>query len=56
MNRPVHDHVAIEDIPWDEIAFPTVKQTMELYLEDREKQDIKTRVFDIQYSDRLKKH
>lgn len=45
----------IEDIPWDDIAFPTVKQTMELYLEDRAKQKIETRVFDIQYSDRLKK-
>jgi len=46
----------IADIPWDEIAFPTVKQTMELYLEDREKQNIQTRVFDIQYNQRLKKH
>ena len=46
----------IEDIPWDDIAFPTVKQTMELYLEDRKNNKIETRVFDIQYSDRLKKH
>lgn len=45
----------LADIPWDQIAFPTVKQTMEWYMEDRTNERFETRVFDIAYSQRLKK-
>ena len=36
-----------EDIPWDDLAFPTVKRTLELYLEDRQKQQFGVHVSDI---------
>ena len=35
-----------EDIPWDELAFPTVKRTLKLFFEDR-----KTMNFDVHVSD-----
>lgn len=35
-----------QDIPWDEIAFPTVKRTLKLFLEER-----KTRQFGVHVSD-----
>jgi len=43
-----------DDIPWDDIAFPTVKQTLEHYLNDLKAGQIQTRVFDIQFKDRLR--
>lgn len=36
-----------EDIPWDNIAFPTVKKTLELFLADRKKGVFGTHVTDI---------
>jgi len=39
-----------EDIPWDEIAFPTVKRTLKLFFEDR-----KTMNFDVHVSDIIRK-
>ncbi len=44
----------MNDIPWEKIAFPTVKQTLKHYLSDLENQHIQTRVFDIDFSQRLK--
>lgn len=44
----------LDDIPWDEIAFPTVKKTLAFYLNDLKQGDIQTRVLDIQLQDRLK--
>ncbi len=35
------------DIPWDEIAFPTVKKTLQLFFEDRKKGTFGTHVTDI---------
>ena len=46
---------AIEDIPWDEIAFPTVKKTLKHFLKDRETGVLKNRVFDIHPSERIKR-
>ncbi len=43
-----------DQLPWDEIAFPTVKKTLEFYLEDVASQHFKTRVLDIKIEDRLK--
>lgn len=43
-----------EEIPWDEIAFPTVSKTLKHYLEDTKQGEPQTRVFDIQYHERLK--
>ena len=45
---------APEDIPWDEIAFPTVSKTLKHYLKDIETGDPQLRVFDIQFSERLR--
>ena len=45
---------APEDIPWNEIAFPTVGKTLKHYLEDIEQGEPKTRVFDIHFSERLR--
>ncbi len=42
------------DIPWDEIAFPTVSKTLKHYLQDIEHGTPQTRVFDIQFSERLR--
>ena len=36
-----------DQIPWDEIAFPTVKKTLELFFEDRKKGNYGTHVSDI---------
>ena len=33
----------IEDIPWDELAFPAIKKTLEYYIEDSAKQQFKFR-------------
>jgi len=44
-----------DEIPWDEIAFPTVKKTLKFYLEDLAHSSIQTRVLDIQFEERLKK-
>jgi ADP-ribose pyrophosphatase YjhB (NUDIX family) len=35
------------EIPWDEIAFPTVKRTLKLFFEDRQKNTFGTHVSDI---------
>ena len=44
----------IKDIPWQEIAFPTVNKTLKHYLEDLEAGELQTRVFDIKFTERLK--
>jgi len=44
-----------QSIPWDEIAFPTVKKTLQHYLADLETGEIKNRVFDIHPSERIKR-
>lgn len=36
-----------EDIPWDEIAFPTVKRTLKHYFKDRQHGEFETHVSDI---------
>ena len=66
MHSPAHAHstseslavklFAIDDIPWDEIAFPTVQKTLRHYLDDRESGVIQTRVLNIEYQERLKTH
>lgn len=38
------------DIPWDEIAFPVVKVTLEQYFHDRKQQRFPVRMFDITYN------
>ena len=38
------------DIPWDEIAFPVIKETLEVYFEDKRNQSN----FDLRYGDMLK--
>lgn len=43
-----------DEIPWDDIAFPTVKQTLAHYLSDLKTGDIQTRVFDITFKDKLR--
>lgn len=35
------------DIPWDELAFPVVKETLKLYLEDRKRGEFSTKLGDI---------
>lgn len=45
---------SVNEIPWDEIAFPTVKKTLRHYLDDRDKGKIETRVLDIAFQERLK--
>ena len=44
----------IRDIPWDKIAFPTVKQTIKHFIEDSEQGELKTRIFDIHPSQRIR--
>jgi len=44
-----------QSIPWDEIAFPTVKKTLQHYLSDLETGEFKNRVFDIHPSERIKR-
>ncbi|GAA6133970.1 NUDIX hydrolase [Oceaniserpentilla sp. 4NH20-0058] len=41
------------DIPWTEIAFPTVKQTIEHYLNDVKNGEIQTRIWNIDVKDRI---
>lgn len=36
-----------EEIPWDELAFPTVRQTLELFFQDRRQQHFHVHVRDI---------
>jgi len=36
-----------EQIPWDDLAFPTVRKTLELYLDERRKNQFGTHVTDI---------
>jgi len=65
MNSPQHAQSTSEslevklfefdDIPWDSIAFPTVKKTLRFYLDDLKTEKVKTRVFDIHFQERLKK-
>ena len=43
-----------KDIPWSELAFPTVSQTLKHFFADRKTQQYPTRVFDIDFSQRLK--
>ena len=38
------------EIPWDEIAFPVIKETLEVYFEDKRNQSN----FDLRYGDMLK--
>ena len=44
-----------DQIPWDEIAFPTVKKTLKHFLHDQEKGQLITRVFDIHPSEKIKR-
>jgi ADP-ribose pyrophosphatase YjhB (NUDIX family) len=39
----------LSDIPWDELSFPTVRKTLELFLEDHKTQDFPVHVEDIRY-------
>lgn len=36
-----------EDIPWDELAFPTIRETLKLYIKDLEQGEIKLHYGDI---------
>ncbi|MBD3641944.1 MAG: NUDIX hydrolase [Marinobacter sp.] len=38
---------AVEDIPWDEISFPTVRKTLELFLEDMKTESYQVHLKDI---------
>lgn len=40
---------ALEDIPWDELSFPTVRRTLELYVEDVRNEHFPVHVDDIRY-------
>ena len=40
-----------QEIPWQEIAFPVVKSTLECYFRDREQQHFPVRMFDIHHRD-----
>ncbi len=44
-----------DNLPWDEIAFPTVKQTLRHYLDDLKEGVIQTRIFDIHPKERIKR-
>jgi ADP-ribose pyrophosphatase YjhB (NUDIX family) len=46
---------AFNEIPWDELAFPTVKKTIKHFLDDQEAGEIKTRIFDIHPSEKIRK-
>ncbi|MFT6153421.1 MAG: ADP-ribose pyrophosphatase YjhB (NUDIX family) [Bermanella sp.] len=43
-----------DQIPWDKIAFPTVKKTIKHYLNDLERGEVQTRIFDIHPSERIR--
>ena len=43
----IRDRFDIDEILWDEIAFPTVKKTLEYYIEDLKKGDFIFREEDI---------
>lgn len=45
---------AFDEIPWDEISFPTVRRTLELFIEDSQRGDYPVRISDIRPRDRLK--
>lgn len=45
---------SFDDIPWEEIAFPTVKKTLKNFLQDNENGQLQTRVFDIHPSQRIR--
>lgn len=40
---------ALNDIPWDELSFPTVRRTLELFLEDHRNNSYPVHVEDIRY-------
>lgn len=40
---------ALDDIPWDELSFPTVRRTLELFLEDHKNDSYPVHVEDIRY-------
>jgi len=40
---------ALEDIPWDDISFPTVRKTLELFLEDIKNDSFGVHVRDIRH-------
>ena len=39
----------LSDIPWDELSFPTVRRTLELFLEDYQRDQYPVHVEDIRY-------
>lgn len=41
------DLFTADEIPWDELAFPTIRKTLEYYLRDREKGEFPVRMRDI---------
>ena len=41
------------DIPWNELAFPTVGKTLKQYFSDRQEQHFPIRVRDIRYNPAL---
>lgn len=41
---------AIEDIPWDELSFPTVRRTLEYFAEDMQSDSYPIRISDIRHS------
>ncbi len=40
---------ALDNIPWDELSFPTVRRTLELFVEDFQKNTFPIRISDIRY-------
>lgn len=40
---------SLDEIPWDELSFPTVRRTLELFLEDYRSQNFSVHVEDIRY-------
>ena len=38
------------EIPWDELAFPTISQTLKHYFEDRKKNEFPVRVIDLKFN------
>jgi len=39
---------ALDDIPWDELAFPTIGRTLRFYIDDLARNDFPVRTQDIQ--------
>ncbi len=39
----------MDEIPWDELSFPTVKRTLELFIEDHRRSSFSVHVEDIRY-------